>query len=91
MFEVSREKSLREIQRIENDEAVISRAPSNQRISQRIVDHLISFQNERRYNVVSRIALHPITSLILSVFFYFFLLLSDDDEEDEEDEEEESG
>lgn len=69
MLEVSMEKSLREIQRVENDDSVICRAPSNQSIGQGIVDHLISLQNERCYNVVSRVALfhHLIDGTVMAL------------------------
>lgn len=62
MLEISRQESVREMERVENDEAVIGSAPRNQSVGKGIVDHLISLENKRSNNVVYRVvALHPIS------------------------------
>ena len=64
MLEIGRQNSLREIQRVEDDEAVVGSAPGDETISARIVDHLISLHNERCDDVVVIIgSFHPIYTL----------------------------
>lgn len=49
------------MERVKNDEAVVSRAPRDERVGEGIVDHLISFENKRSNNVVvTGVGFHPI-------------------------------
>ncbi|KAA0046587.1 Proton-dependent oligopeptide transporter family [Cucumis melo var. makuwa] len=57
------------MERVENDEAVISRAPRDERVGEGIIDHLISFENKRSYNVFVRgVGFHPIKAVVLLFF-----------------------
>lgn len=78
VFEISRQDTLREVQRVNDDEAVVGRSPSDEPIGRRIVDHLICLHNKRCDHVrvvVIIVVLHffPFLSLFLSL--YMFLLL----------------
>ena len=52
MLEENRQESLREIKRVNNDEAIVGSSPGDEIISGRIIDHLISLDDERRDDVV---------------------------------------
>ena len=61
VLEISGQDLLREVKRVDDDEAVAGSSPRDQIVRRWIVDHLISLHNERCYVVVR--CLHPIYSL----------------------------
>lgn len=70
VLEISGQDLLREVKRVDDDEAVAGSSPRDQIVRRWIVDHLISLHNERCYVVVR--CLHPIYSLCV----YFLVCLS---------------
>lgn len=75
VFEISRQDSLREVERVNDDEAVESRTPSYEPVGRRIVDHLICFHNERcdHVGVVIIVVLHFCFSLFSLYLFVYAL------------------
>lgn len=53
VFEVSREEKLRESEWFENDKGVVSDSPTDESVERWIIDHLISFEDERCDYVVT--------------------------------------
>ena len=66
VFEIRRQDSLREVERINDDEAVVCRSPSDEPIGRRVVDHLICLHNKRCDHVC-------VGGIIIVVLHFFFL------------------
>lgn len=80
MLEISGQDSLREVKRVDDDEAVVGSSPGDQIVRRWIVDHLISLHNKRCYDVAR--CLHPIYCdfCILCFFLFSSLFLLTDSE-----------
>lgn len=58
MLEVGGKDALREFEGVEDDEAVVGPAPSDEVVRRRVANHLVSLHNERRDNAAAAARLH---------------------------------